>query len=319
MIQSGYHQLFEYEAPRFTWWRGQQCRVVLEPALEVGPDDFSSEEVNRVLSDDSSSEEVKRVLLEEEHPVLVCKGEDEDYQPLVDEPDAYLRFARMATVPLSASSDGELADGIVEFAERFGVPCDAEGHRFYESLGLPLALFRWEAIQIAAAIGLLSAISEAEHDGDWRPLRKLIPPERRVDFRGVNRGDSLLFVSRLGLCFDFHKRLKGVRLYPFVRLPGLLGRRLDQRRGAGPDLASGGIVPQYTCDDLLTAMWLQVYFAATERRIVRERCKGCGRPFEAKDQRQQYCDPYCRRATNQRNYYSREKRKQKEAQGEQES
>ncbi len=96
---------------------------------------------------------------------------------------------------------------------------------------------------------------------------------------------------------ELNKHLHGVTLAPTVDL-------WHPIRTQAPPIR---ILPQYTCDSLLTAMWLQAYIAATERRIVRGHCKGCGRPFEARDKRQEYCDKYCRHATNQRDHYRRKK------------
>ena len=301
-MQSVNTQLFEYEAPRFTWRRGQKCRVVLRPPLI------------RVANDEGAYPALEK----EEHLALLCEGEGEEYEPLFDEPDVYLKFARVARAALSAPSDNELSDLVVEFAEGFGMPFDAEDYGYLgyyfndeddygvEDPGLPLAMFRGEASRLSNAVGLLSAASEAEHGGNYRPLRAIIGSEQGWDLSKVGKSVSLLMLSKISLVTLFQKHLGGVRLSPKVDFEGLFDR------------SPGRMLPAYTCDNLLTAMWLQVYFAATERRIVRERCKGCGRPFEAKDQRQQYCDPYCRRATNQRNYYSREKRKQKEGSDDQE-
>jgi hypothetical protein len=58
-------------------------------------------------------------------------------------------------------------------------------------------------------------------------------------------------------------------------------------------------------------MWLQYYLAAVERHRLQPVCAGCGQPFEVGDKRQKYCNPYCRRAANERAYYRRNKEKGK--------
>lgn len=307
-MQSVNPQYFEEERPRFTWVRGQRCRVVMEPPLRepnafVPITDLPPPLPTAVYGDDL----LRRKIFEEEHPVLVCEGTGATYKPLTDTPDAYLRFAAVTLLP---KSDKEGEEAVVWFVQHYGLPRSPEPFRARGSAGLPLDMFLDDRAALGFTVRRLSATSRAEHRGEFKALRALFrdnPPEEPLD--GLGSDGTLLFYAKHYLAVMLNKHLVGVRLAPIVDIMGLVNeiKTRQGRRSTNPPPVR--ILPQYTCDSLLTAMWLQLYFAATERRIINVRCRGCGRPFEAKDSRQEYCDADCRHATNQRNYYQRQKEK----------
>ena len=252
---------------------------------------------------------LRKSMFEEEHRVLVCEGTGDRYEPLADAPDAYVKFADLT---LNLRSDKELEEAAVRFVERYGLPRDAEPFRARGSAGLPLDMFLYDGIDLRLVVRDLAATTAAEQGGDYRALRGLFeesPPEEEMS--GLGPDGTLLFLAKCRMTEALTRHLAGVRLSPVPDISGLLkeARRNLAGRRIGPP--SVRILPGYSCDSLLTAMWLQVYFAATERRIVRLHCKGCGQPFEAKDIRQEYCNRYCRHAANQRSYYRRQGGKEK--------
>lgn len=315
-MQSAYNQDFEQEVPRLTWIRGHRYRVVTEPELRE-PGLVPIRDLPPPLPEDVYENDVLRTrILEQEHPVLVGKGKGEKYEPLADEPEAYLKFAAVTLPPFAAvtlppRSDKECEEAAVRFAEGYGLPRDAEPFRARGSAGLPLDMFLSDSVALAFAVRELTAATSAELRGDFRELRALYQERPQEEMSGLGPDGTLLFHAKYHLTVALNEHLAGVRLSPVPDISGLLKearRNLGGRRISPPSVR---ILQRYSCDSLLTAMWLQVYFAATEPRIVRLHCKGCGQPFEAKDIRQEYCERYCRHAANQRSYYRRQGGKEK--------
>ena len=85
-------------------------------------------------------------------------------------------------------------------------------------------------------------------------------------------------------------------------------RRLS---GANPcfRLIEGRLVPSYTCDNLLTAMWLQFHEALAGGKTW-QRCKGCGRSFTQTRQGQKFHDKDCRNRYHVRMYAQKSKERQ---------
>jgi hypothetical protein len=321
--------LLHYEVPRFAWVRGRMCSVIHESIDSVrerwikeglAPPRASGDLAlrNANVSQDAVPH---RLLAGESRPVphenrppevLVCEGEGEEYHPLEDAPKAYLTYASIGRLgsrppvwPAVAESQRsereceELAEAwpaiervAVRFVETFGLP--RPGLLGLESYaGVPLIDFYMEAYDMAVAVDILAVASAAEHQGDYSGLEQRFGGSKRKASH-CKAEFEWLAEAKLMLIWLIRPHLGEVRLDPTIDVKSFF-------RGTPPI----PLVPAYTCDSLLTAMWLQVYFAATERRIVRERCKGCGNPFEARDKRQEYCDKWCRHATNQRDHYRR--------------
>lgn len=306
--------LMRYEAPKFLWTRGRRCTVVQEPVETIRAEPFPPNpevaEANEIPAKLANVERYVRTHQESDYrarrppEVLVCVGEGEEYEPLMDAPRAYLDFAaigskgpepgggeRRAWVRRLVSAWPDIEKASVGFVELYGLP--RPGSLGWESdVGLPLFYFYLEARQVAATVDVLNATSRAEREGDFSAFPRLYP-RTSIGMHRVKKQAELLLRAKLHLVEQLNVHLQGVRLAPFI------DSALPTRRWAGLIR----VLPQYTCDTLLTAMWLQVYIAATERRIVRAHCKGCGDPFEAKDTRQEYCGLSCRKAKNQRDYY----------------
>lgn len=308
-MQSVSNQILEYEAPRFTWVREQRCRLVVEPPLRLLRGRTETPLLSTMPVPLDAGEDVRRMIYDEEHLVLACKGKGREYEPLADAPDAYVKFAAIA---LLTANDKEVEEAAVWFVERYGLPRSAEPFLASGGAGLPFDLFCWDAAGVGIMVKLLGAASKAEREGDFRGLRDFFPAENRTaEISDLDPDGTLLLRAKGTLAARLNEQLGGVRLSPVPDVKGLIEGALTRQRSRKSSPPSVRILPQYTCDSLLTAMWLQVYFAATERRIVRARCKGCSRPFEAEDPRQEYCDRHCRHATNQRAFYLREKKRRK--------
>ena len=330
--------LLHYEAPQFTWVRGRRCSVVREPIDSVidrwsrdrqEPEEPGAGEPPNGLANVSSyalrqnrvPEDASTVLspaqVNRPPEVLVCEGEGENYDPLVDAPRAYLEFVavgrRGPRIPANQRDREDKATtqekwieeftaawpdiqaAAVRFVEAYGLP--RPGRLGFESyVGLPLFYLHEEAQVMAHVVDLLAATSRAEREGDYRALAMLSEGTGK-ETGSLSTEEVWLFLAKFNIVRQLRMHLKGVGLAPSVDWERL-------RRSRGEPVP---IVPRYTCESLLSAMWLQAYFAATERRIVRGQCKGCGRPFEARDKRQEYCDKYCRHAKNQRDHYRRKK------------
>jgi len=263
----------------------------------------------------------RRADLFSKHEAILCDGDAEKYEPLKDEPTAYLEFGRACSL---SRDEADFTERAVEFVKRFGLPwrlpaCDER----YGTPGIPLESFRADGQELSRAIELLIASNEVQRGGDSIKLAAVLDQGRGREVAHVlaetlGRNAALVAgaVDELSLTLTWH--LQGIRLLPLLDIKTLLDYAMSgkSRRGHFPPSVVR-LGPQYACDSLLSAMWLQVYVAATEQRIVRGRCKGCARPFEAKDRRQQYCDAHCRHATNQRSYYYSEKEKRRRQQDEQ--
>lgn len=65
------------------------------------------------------------------------------------------------------------------------------------------------------------------------------------------------------------------------------------------DAASGRLVAGHSCEDLVSACWLQFYEAFLTGKMWRV-CKGCGRLFMVADARQEYHDAACRNRSHVR-------------------
>ena len=90
-----------------------------------------------------------------------------------------------------------------------------------------------------------------------------------ADMASVDEGQALA----MGMVREFDDRLSGA--HPCFRL---IGDRL---------------VASYTCDSLLTAMWVQLHEALAGGKTWK-RCKGCGRSFTQTRQGQKFHDKDCR-------------------------
>jgi hypothetical protein len=305
--------LMDYETPDFTWVRGQACRIVEEPPLDLfGRSSSPASKDALVASVDHPpllplpvyEGDLSRLIGHEKHPVLVCDGEGEEYHPLAEEPEAWLRFAAAGLVYSNAKEE---RDAAVAFVHRYGLPRRADPFIEHGGLGLPLDLFLQDAVSIRMAFDHLGAVSKAEQGGDYKPLEELLQARRLQEFALLSRNNSLLFHGKYALIVLLNEHLSGVRLSPTVDLLPWIQKARAQSTDEKAESWPLPILPRYSCENLLSAMWLQVYFTATERRLIRDHCKGCGRAFEARDKRQEFCDPSCRNATKQRAYYRRQK------------
>lgn len=291
------------EAPLFRWTKGQSCEIVRSKPLSFGGD-------LGPLIPPAFLEPRLRETVGKEHAVLVCAGEGEKYEPLQDEPSAYLHFAATFLV---ARSEQEAHHKAAQFVTRFGLPRQEQAFEdAYGQPSVPVESFLLDAARIADAVRLLVACERAERDGDVGQLEELVPLLRSskdsLASPVLGHTGSLMLEAMLWLSETLTRELSRVRLVPLPDVTTMLDAAMRLQPGEGQiPLSTISLKPGFTCDDLLAAMWLQVYLAATEQRLVSLRCKGCRRPFEAKDRRQEYCDKWCRHATNQRSYYKREK------------
>lgn len=97
-------------------------------------------------------------------------------------------------------------------------------------------------------------------------------------------------------------------LIPALALTRELNIRLS---GANPlmRLIEGRLVPSYTCDNLLTAMWLQFYDSLAGGKTWQQ-CKGCGRSFTQTRQGQKFHDKDCRNRYHVRMFAEKSKKRQ---------
>lgn len=72
-------------------------------------------------------------------------------------------------------------------------------------------------------------------------------------------------------------------------------------------LVEGRLVRAYTCDTLLTAMWLQVYEALAQGKPWRL-CEGCGRLFTQSRRGQKFHDSGCRNRYHVRQWTERHRK-----------
>lgn len=281
----------------FAWARGRKCHIVREDPLQpetstVTIHNFETATWPRPqLQHANVAQHTSSVELNWPNrwpEVLVCEGEGEIYFPLDVAPNAYLRFANLGRPGWTESpSKSKRSSECLAFVEEFGLP--RPGNSTLEShVGLPVSSLLWDANRMHSAVEFLVAVSAALHDGDFSRLQRWNHSERS--------DNGLLFEAQMQIWKLCDDKLRGVRPAPLLQF---------EPTASNPLAAT--LTPGYSCDDLLSAMWLQFYLAATEHRIVRPRCKGCFLQFEAKDRRQQYCDRYCQRANAQRDYYRRSK------------
>ena len=296
------------EQPAFRWARYEECQLAKLPPVPPSP------RILDMLLTYPRPLDLPSVDLFSAHEAILCGGKPEKYEPLKDEPNLYLKFA-----DTYCGDDAEFGKRAVTFVRCYGLPrhvpvCEER----YGCPGLPLDTFGSDVQAMSRAVKLLAAVDQVRRGGDSRELSSLVErrPGATTDRLASTMGTraALVLQSMLELTNALSVELDGVRLLPMPDVATLLDHAMSgkSRKGGFPSSILR-ILPQYTCDSLRAAMWLQVYVAATEQRIVRGRCKGCGQPFEAKDRRQVYCDPYCRHAANQRSYYYSHKKQRRRA------
>lgn len=227
------------------------------------------------------------------------KGDDQDYwrvyTPLEQEPDLFLKFARLWEEP-----DFETA--ALEFAHGYGLPRDSEPN---EVPPLDVDADRMEISEFyeqSGRAGVVLALCEAVLNEDTQTARKLV--EER-------RGDSLLD----GLLFSKVQTKDSDMMWramfgaaSVVSLYVTQGCYLDLGISREPQekVSLSQLKVAWGFQDLLSAMYLQMYWILTSEGEL-ARCEYCGRimslsrphPNAAKRRNdRRFCDDACRQAAH---------------------
>lgn len=227
------------------------------------------------------------------------KGDDQDYwrvyTPLEQEPDLFLKFARLWEEP-----DFETA--ALEFAHSYGLPRDSEPN---EVPPLDVDADRMEISEFyeqSGRAGVVLALCEAVLNEDTQTARKLV--EER-------RGDSLLD----GLLFSKVQTKDSDMMWramfgaaSVVSLYVTQGCYLDLGISREPQekVSLSQLKVAWGFQDLLSAMYLQMYWILTSEGEL-ARCEYCGRimslsrphPNAAKRRNdRRFCDDACRQAAH---------------------
>lgn len=262
---------------------------------------------------------------------------DNRYQPLEDAPRLYEDFADVGFVAfrMGARLTGTPADSAfwpydVELEEtesevirtRFRRPVRptlVEGSEDEVRQGrIAMGLLPLDE-QVAASSAEAPAFQKVtlEFVRQYGPPRDLTDAELRPRLRGSERlvGMPLTELSReawlLYQSVSVAKEVregeeKGLADEKFKAKQVWLQARVSERlRGVSPILAyepdHGRLVPAFSCNDLLSAMWLQFYESMAAGKTWRL-CKGCGRLFTLTDPRQEYHDVPCRNRSHARRF-----------------
>jgi hypothetical protein len=168
-----------------------------------------------------------------------------------------------------------------------------------------LTAFLQAAAALSDAVDVAAGIHLAER-GDYRFLRTalagLFPggtPHDNMRLRRLPQSPDVLDLvwAQSELRRAFEEGLAGVKLYPFMK-----GFE-DTMRTGRPETR---LAPRYTCESLLSAMWLQLYQAVMGARAPRQ-CLGCGRMFESGDPRRVFHNYDCKHKTMQAAYRRRQR------------
>lgn len=228
----------------------------------------------------------ERELIDRLH--VVASGSAETYEPFRQAPDAWRSFAGITMERIAEGtdlSDGEIEQRVVRFVREYGLPRPTMlVEPDYQQL---IEVVR-ESWALALGIRAYSAIKT----DSLNELREWIRHYRAVgEIRGFANDNDFRRTLWRWLAASLREHIQGVKLLPHYS---------DQE---------GKVVPYWTCDSLLTAMWQQFYNFLVEGAVIRLRCKGCSRPYIPKDPRAQYCEPSCRNAANQRTWQAKHARK----------
>ena len=274
------------ETPAFEWFRQSDCQIVTERPHRMLDFSDPSRETTRF---DTVSDQLAK-----DHLVLVVGEARERYVPL-DDPRVCINFA-----------DINDETSLLRFIEQYGLP-RRPTELLFPCDGTPVDEVLIDVQNMKPAVECLRAISGAEH-GDYGPLRAwaetdgAYAPGAGSDRRPTDDDRAGLVACKIALVDHLRRHLRGVSLSPAISIAGLTKWLRSQGKSSIPK-----IEPRYTFSDLLGAMWFQIYATATDRLIVRDTCKQCGRAFSAKDGRQRYCTLSCRKQKNSQDYYARQR------------
>jgi hypothetical protein len=222
---------------------------------------------------------------------LITNDEEaEEYSPLEAEPYLYLRFGDLTR--LSFEDVDAFNAAAVDFTFKYGLLEDRPIPKLFPSdpdpaPSYPLERFFEKAVSMETAVLLLTAISRAREDNDYSGFADLDKVYRK---RGTKPLLSDYTTQDLPAAAW---RALAVIITAEIGTVGLAALPL-----------TAGIIPMYICTSLLSAMWVQIFQAAVNQRIVRI-CPGCNRSFDSEDPRQRYHDKSCRKAANSREHYRR--------------
>lgn len=270
---------------------------------KIGSEEFrAAAEVARSSGDRTGNWSVCEEYVLQDGAIVAVYGHKGDYQdywrvytPLEQEPDLFLKFARLWEEP-----DFETA--ALEFAHSYGLPRDSEPN---EVPPLDVDADRMEISEFyeqSGRAGVVLALCEAVLNEDTQTARKLV--EER-------RGDSLLD----GLLFSKVQTKDSDMMWramfgaaSVVSLHVSRGCYLDLGISREPQekVSLSQLKVAWGFRDLLSAMYLQMYWIlASEGELAR--CEYCGRimslsrphPNAAKRRNdRRFCDDACRQAAH---------------------
>ncbi len=276
--------------PQLTWRKHEIVTVELEPRMfhprtipGLGRQTEDDWRRTKAFSESSAGREL----------FVVVSGDATEYSPLEEHPRLFLEFASVGEM---WGRDWRLGqEALVKFVQQFGLPrgplldVSPDGEQVPATVPRRCELVELgeEAIEMYFSVLFLDAIMAARTDGDLTKFESL-----REIVDGFPDGGEAIWPRRAWsvVAMLLRRRLAGtnqVILFPFSN--------------------GDGITPYFACTSLSAGLWLQAYYAALQGRFVRAACKGCGRPFDARDSRQRYCDRFCRNASNQRALYKRKR------------
>lgn len=241
-------------------------------------------------------------------PLLVYEGkwsplllEMNAYRPLEERPHLYEEFAALGkqveeAAPLLALMEGMKAPMPSSLPMVSSHEAEAE-----LAPGTPASRVRMAGY--AAYIPRLQHLQRQalQFVQDYGPLYFL--PQRR--FKGWLLTDFFIEAFALHRTMRFAQELQDADMQDTEHglVPGLqLIREFNIRlSGVNPclRLTEDGLAPGFTCDSLLTAMWLQFYEALAQGKSWRL-CKGCGRLFTQARRGQEFHNSGCRNRYNVR-------------------
>ncbi len=289
------------------WRRHRSARIDLEPeyfhrknmqsgsavdwwSVTIPPQPYQSfEEYNRAALNRD---------LERQELFVIAEGEGEEYEPLVSEPDLFLKYARIGEQFDLDWDKGE--EALLRFVEEYGLPKGklfdvlptGEDAVHLDPRRCKLSELQETATLMMLGVALLSAVTTARVEASDFGFKQLVKLLGGTD-ETFNSGN-----------------LRDLEARGWAKLATVLRRNIKQTY-LFPLATRNGLAPRFVCDSLLSGMWLQLYMAALNRRLTVKRCRNCGHLLTSSDPRQQYCDRSCRSARTSRDYYQRKRAKEK--------
>jgi len=252
------------------------------------------------------------------------------YDPMREEPQAYLHFCRLSRLLDMGWSAKKVIDEIIKFANKYGPPWHPEWVKvwtppFEDPPNCPLTVDRilWESQNMAWAVEAYHLLSELNED--IRATRRLKEHMARV-LSSQDKYELYYNLTReysnytytaytdwdwgakpsLGTEIQVAQAAIALVIGSVNTGLGMTNLKLELTSKLEKDSATGSWTPKYNLRGLLGAMWLQFYLEILDKGRLRECAnENCRRLFPASRKDKEYCSKEC--GVKQ---YMREHRKQ---------